>query len=172
MAQQYEDGYEVIVVRESMKGNVTDLLEGMMTQYKNLHTTFLPDKPQYITDHEIGIMLGVKAAKHDTIVMVAPEYLPPSDNWLNDVADAIASNDAPLHLATPPFPEGTGFFTRRSHMRRLKKVLSPWRKEHGYPLSDLQIEKGKRHLFSIAFSKQSYLEDQMLRKVIFRHEEV
>lgn len=172
MVQQYPAGYEVIVVRESMKGNVTDLLEGMMTQYSNLRTTFLPDKPQYVTDYEIEIMLGVKAARYDTIVMVAPEFLPPSDEWLNEVADAISFNDAPLHLATPPYSEGTSFFTRSSHKRRVKKVLKPWRQETGYDLSDLQVEKGNRHLFSISFNKQNYLNDPMLRKVIFRYEEV
>lgn len=172
MQQQYEAGYEVIVVRESMKGNVTDLLEELMTQYKNLRTTFLPDKPQYVTDYEVGIMLGVKAAKYDTIVMVSSQFLPPSDNWLQDVHELLSSIGTPLCISTPPYPDGTSFFTRRSHMRRMKKALSPWRKEHGYSFSDLQIEKDRRHLFSIAFSKHSYLDDQMLRKVIYRHEEV
>lgn len=172
MQQQYEAGYEVIVVRESMKGNVTDLLEDMMTQYKNLRTTFLPDKPQYVTDYEVEIMLGVKAARYDMVVMVSPWFLPPSDNWINDVSDILETTDVPLHISTPPYPDGTSFFSRRAHMRRLKKILSVWRKEHGYSLSDIQIEKSKRHLFSIAFSKHQYLDEPLLRKVIVRHEEI
>lgn len=171
LVQQYEPGYEVIVVRESKKGSVTDLMEALMLQYSNLRTTFLPAQPQYVTDYEVEIMLGVKAAKNDDIIMVGFDFMPPSDTWLSTVAEAIGDGDTPLRIAMPPYPDGTSFFHRYSHRRKVNKVMRKWRKTVGLSKSDIVVPKAQRHLFAIAYNKKAYIDDPLLRNLIYVHED-
>lgn len=169
MAQVYDD-YEVIVVRESKKGTVTDLMEVLMKQYSNLKTTFLPDKPQYVTDYEVEIMLGVKAASNEHLIIIPAGFIPYSENWLNDCAIATGT-DFTLKIGKCDYAPSTSFFGKVSHSRRLSKALNRWIKKSSLVKSEVMLPKNERQLFSIAFAKHDYLEDPLLRNTIFVHED-
>lgn len=49
LCQQYDARFEVIVVRETKKGDIKDILEPFYQQYENLHSTYLPDQPQRLS---------------------------------------------------------------------------------------------------------------------------
>ena len=73
LSQQYEPGYEVIVVDESSTDNTDDILKLLKQQYPHLYTTFLP-KPDI---HRIRKRLA------DINVF------PQDETWLQTIADNI-----------------------------------------------------------------------------------
>lgn len=169
MAQQYDAAFEVIVVRESLKGDMKDILEPFLNQYPNLYTTYLPDKPLYVTNNEVEILLGVKAAKHDDIIIVHPGFMPENDQWLKDVSSLLEINEEfPVLFGDAHYCE-KGFFARRSHKKKVAKLLRPWCKSKNIKRKDLMLSKGDRHDLAISFHRKDYLADLPLRDVIAAH---
>lgn len=173
-SQQYDAEFEVIVVREARQGTIKDILEPMLERYKNLHSTYLPDRPQYVTNEEVEILLGVKAAHYDDIIMLSPTFMPSNDNWLKEASVIISDNETglsderPMLLGNEHF-SNLGFFRRRSHNKRAKKALKPWCKENDISRKSLNLSKEDRCMFSIAFKRQSYLDDMKFRNIIYRY---
>lgn len=170
MSQQYDAAFEVVVVRETRQGNVKDILEPLLSQYSNLRTTYLPDKPLYVTDNEIEILLGVKASHYDDIIIIDSSFMPTSDDWLKDVASLLDLNEEyPLLIGNAHYRQRLGFFSRRSHKRRIAKLLKPWCREHALRAKDLFLSNADALLFSIAFRRKDYLGDLSLRHIISSH---
>lgn len=174
MSQQYDAGFEVIVVRETREGHMKDLLEPFLEQHKNLHSTYLPDKPLYVTDEEVEILLGVKAAQYENIIIVHPAFMPSNNQWLSEASAIIEneetglSTERPILMATAHL-DGKGFFFKRKHKKQLKKYLKPWCKSKDIRRKSLVVNKEDRCMFSIAFIRQQYLDDMPLRDVIYTH---
>lgn len=169
MAQQYDAAFEVIVVRETLKGEMKDILEPFLEQYSNLYTTYLPDKPLYVSDGEIEILLGVKAAKYDDIIIVHPGFMPYSDQWLKDVGALLDINEEyPILIGNAHYCD-KGFFFRRRHNNKVAKLLKPWCKTKGIRRKDLMLSKNDSHDFGISFHRNDYLSDLPLRDIIASH---
>lgn len=172
MAQQHDASFEVIVVRETPKGELIDILEPFLRQHDNLYSTFLPDKPIYATDEEISILLGVKAAKNDDIVIIHPAFMPANDNWLKDVSSLLDINEEFPVLFGNAHYANKGFFTKRKHKKHVKKILKPWCKSKGLKYKDMFLSKGDRQDVAITFHRKDYLSDFTLRNIIATHYDI
>lgn len=169
MAQQYDAAFEVIVVRETMKGDMKDILEPFLEQYTNLYTTYLPDKPLYVTNYEVEILLGVKAAKYDDIVIIHPGFMPQNDQWLKGVSSLLEINEQyPILFGNAHYSDH-GFFERRRHNKKVKLSLKSWCKSKGLKRKDLMLSKGDRGDVAITFHRSHYLADLPLRDIIALH---
>ncbi len=87
--QQYDEGYEVIVVDESSTDNTNDVLKQFKSQYSQLYTTFLPKYQFQKNRQRLALTIGVKAAKHNYTIITDIDMPPLSETWLQDVADVI-----------------------------------------------------------------------------------
>lgn len=171
LSQQYDDVFEVIVVRETRKGDIKDVLEPFYNQYGNLRSTYLPDQPQYVTNEEIEILLGVKAAQYENVIIVPPAFIPESDEWLRQVGNMLEAE--PLSDSRPIILGNThirklGFLKRYKHKRKVRKILKVWCKVNDIRRKTLYLDKENAGLFSISFLRQSYIKDMSLRNIIFR----
>lgn len=166
LSQQYEPGFEVVVVKESKKSETGDVLKPLMASHENLSSTYLPDKPQYITDGEVAIMLGTKAVKYDHIIIIHPTFEVPSNEWLKDVSDVLNSK---LTVGKPHYHSKNGILSRFKHKRKTAKLLSYWCKENSQKKKDIYLNKHLRSLFNIAYSRESYFEDPELRYFIYQY---
>ncbi len=88
LTQEYEPGYEVIVVDESSTDETDDVLKLQKQSYPHLYTTFLPKPYRNITRLKLALTIGVKAAKKDWVVFSDIHSAPPSSEWLKEVAEA------------------------------------------------------------------------------------
>ena len=76
LSQQYEPGYEVVVVDESSTDETADLLKLLKNDYPNLYTTFLPKSEGYALSKKQAYNIGVKAAKNDWLIFANANHPP------------------------------------------------------------------------------------------------
>ena len=65
LTQQYQPGYEVVVVDESSTDETPDILKLLKKDYPNLYTTFLPKSEGHAMSKKQAYNIGIKAAKND-----------------------------------------------------------------------------------------------------------
>ena len=87
LTQQYEPGYEIIVVDESSTDNTDDALKMMKQQYPHLYSTFLPKPDIHVTRKRLALTIGVKASKNEWIILSDIYSFPQSATWLQDISD-------------------------------------------------------------------------------------
>lgn len=86
LSQDYEPGYEVIVVNDGGGHDVSDLVTRRSLQFPNLKLTFVPDKAHNLSRRKLAITLGIKAAHYDYILLLAAECRLPGKDWLRTMA--------------------------------------------------------------------------------------
>lgn len=109
LAQQYED-YEVIVVDESSTDETADVLKQMKDSHPQLYTTFLPKYHFQKNRRRLACTIGVKAAKHEWVIIADISTPPPSPQWLEELAQQ-ADSTTTLML---------GYISRKSGDMRLQ----------------------------------------------------
>ena len=138
LSQQYEPGYEVVVVDESSSDETPDVLKSFKKDYPHLYTTFLPKSEGYALSKKQAYNIGIKAAKNDWLMFVNPSHPPVGNDVLQAINDSIDdAADMTLGYLTKKgiklqafydIDEGKDHITRIE--RKLQKVRS--RKRHHY----------------------------------------
>lgn len=88
LSQDYEPGYEVIVVVDKDEDGTGDFLKAYCKR-PNLYTTFVPDSSRYMSRRKLAITLGVKAAKNELILLTDATCRPVSDKWISVMASRL-----------------------------------------------------------------------------------
>lgn len=88
LSQDYEPGYEVIVVVDKDEDGTGDFLKAYGKR-PNLYTTFVPDSSRYMSRRKLAITLGVKAAKNELILLTDATCRPVSDKWISVMASRV-----------------------------------------------------------------------------------
>ena len=86
LTQDYPAGFEVIVVVSKSEDDTNDVLKKLSATYPNLYTTFIPDSSRYMSRKKLAVTLGVKAARHEWVLMTEASCQPASDQWLKKMA--------------------------------------------------------------------------------------
>ena len=84
LTQDYPSEYEVIVVTDENDTDSEDILKKYSGNCR-LYTTFTPDTSRYMGTRKLAVTLGVKAARHEWVVLTNIECRPISDEWLMHV---------------------------------------------------------------------------------------
>lgn len=96
LSQDYPAGFEVIVVVCKNEDNTDDVLKMYMSKDAKLRTTFVPDTSRYMSRRKLAITLGVKAAKHNLILLTDAECQPDTDKWILSMATVAADANASM----------------------------------------------------------------------------
>lgn len=82
MEQNHPD-FETIVVNSDSSASTDDILTRLTTRYPGLHSTFIPATSCNVSVRKLSATLGIKAAKHEIVVLTDADCIPQSGEWLN-----------------------------------------------------------------------------------------
>lgn len=115
MEQQYEPGFDVIVVNEGHSPAVVELINDLKLQHPNLYLTGTPDGARSLSRKKLAITLGIKATRKPVVILTTAEARPSGPNWLHAMMrnfDPDGPVEVVLGYATPPAGDPAGSSTR------------------------------------------------------------
>lgn len=92
LTQEYERGYEVIVVNESSTDQTEDVLKLFKNNYPHLYTTFLPKPNISLFRKKFAFNIGAKAAKNEWIIFTNINNVIVADDILKAVNDNLTDD--------------------------------------------------------------------------------
>ncbi len=90
LSQDYEPGFEVIVVNEGASVDVQTLVGQLKLLHSNLYLTFTPDGARSLSRKKLAITIGVKAARNPVVVITDDHTIMPSPQWLSKMMTPFA----------------------------------------------------------------------------------
>lgn len=149
LRQQYTADYQVIVVCQSTDGETQDFLKRTATENPHLYYTFIPESSRYMSRKKLQITLGVKAAKHEWIILTEPNCRPSNDKWLQTM---VRQCQDPNHLVLGyvALDEETKSVRRFDSIRKAYYVLRRAQQTYGY----------RSHMPNVAFRKSDFMKEQ------------
>lgn len=78
--------FEVIVVNDGHTDESEELLTLMENRYSNLYHSFVPDSSRYVSRKKLALTIGIKASKHEWLVLTDASCRPQSNQWLRLLA--------------------------------------------------------------------------------------
>ena len=149
LRQQYAADYQVIVVCQSTDGETQDFLKRIAAENPHLYYTYIPESSRYMSRKKLQITLGVKAAKHEWIILTEPNCRPSNDKWLQTM---VRQCQDPNHLVLGyvALDEETKSVRRFDSIRKAYYVLRRAQQTYGY----------RSHMPNVAFRKSDFMKEQ------------
>lgn len=149
LRQQYAADYQVIVVCQSTDGETQDFLKRTAAENPHLYYTYIPESSRYMSRKKLQITLGVKAAKHEWIILTEPNCRPSNDKWLQTMARQCQDPNH-LVLGYVALDEETKSIRRFDSIRKAYYVLHRAQQTYGY----------RSHMPNVAFRKSDFMKEQ------------
>lgn len=149
LRQQYAADYQVIVVCQSTDGETQDFLKRTAAENPHLYYTYIPESSRYMSRKKLQITLGVKAAKHEWIILTEPNCRPSNDKWLQTMARQ-CQDPSHLVLGYVALDEETKSVRRFDSIRKAYYVLRRAQQTYGY----------RSHMPNVAFRKSDFMKEQ------------
>lgn len=110
--QQYPN-YEVVVVDAASTDDTPEVVKRLSERHENLRRTFVSPDSQIADLPRFALMLGLRAARADWVVVTAPGCYPDSKEWLMRMARHISS-DTDLIIGTSIGEDALNYCIRKS----------------------------------------------------------
>ncbi|MFC2115178.1 glycosyltransferase [Bacteroidota bacterium] len=81
LEQDYPD-YEVIVVNDASTDESADVLADLQKKYPHLRTSVIKENVHIRRGKKLALTLGLKAAKHDWVLLTDADCIPAGNKWL------------------------------------------------------------------------------------------
>lgn len=82
LRQSYKGFFEIIVADQKSEDDTAEIVEKYRRSHKNLRMTRVPQTSRNIELRKLAVTLGVKAAHGDWVIVVNPDTVPASYDWL------------------------------------------------------------------------------------------
>ncbi len=83
--QKYSGDYQIIVVIDRNDSDSEDILKRHSSN-PHLYYTMIPMTSRYLSRKKLGLTLGIRAAKHDWVLVTDVHSMPTSNKWLANMA--------------------------------------------------------------------------------------
>ncbi len=110
MEQDYPN-FELIVVNDSSYDDTADILKALSINYPKMHVIHIDEEKQNMQGKKFALTLGIKAAKHDIVLLTDADCYPRTNQWISEIASAY-KNDRRVVLGYSPFAKYKGWFNK------------------------------------------------------------
>ena len=110
LEQAYPE-FEVIVVNDCSWDETEEHLLEMSAKYPHLKVVTIKEQEKYRHGKKVALTLGVKAARHEILLMIDADCIPASKNWLA-LVQAQFTNDTEIVLGYGAYQKKPGFLNK------------------------------------------------------------
>src|SRR4051812_18486548 len=110
LSQQYPD-FEVIVVNDCSFDNTENVIDEFAKIFPNLRKANIKEDAYYKHGKKFAMLVGIKAANHNRIVLTDADCYPASDQWLKEMAAGF-SVDKEIILGYGAYEKGKGLLNK------------------------------------------------------------
>lgn len=111
LAQDYPEQFEVIVAADGQSEATRRVVDALRLQHNNIYMTEVPDEARNLSRRKLALTLGVKAARHEALVLTTAQALIATDQWLRLMAAHFARPGIEVVLGYA-VPEPAGALSR------------------------------------------------------------
>ncbi|MFM7725158.1 MAG: glycosyltransferase [Flavobacteriales bacterium] len=108
---QHHPNFEVIIVNDSSWDDTAEVLKALSLSYPQLHVIHIDEEKQHMQGKKFAITLGIKAAKHDIILLTDADCEPASDRWITEMTSGM-NDQKQLVLGFSPYEKRDGWLNR------------------------------------------------------------
>lgn len=110
MEQNYPE-FEVVIVNDSSWDDTQTILKALQIQFPNIHLIHLDEEKQNMQGKKFALTLGIKAAKHDLILLTDADCVPNSNNWIREMTSKMQENKD-IVLGFSSYTKHTGWLNK------------------------------------------------------------
>lgn len=110
LSQDYPE-FEVVVVNDCSYDLTGDVLEEFAKKHKNLKIVTIKEDEYYQHGKKVALMMGIKGATHELLVLTDADCKPASDQWLRRMVTK-ADSRSQIVIGYSPFIPEKGFLNR------------------------------------------------------------
>jgi cellulose synthase/poly-beta-1,6-N-acetylglucosamine synthase-like glycosyltransferase len=84
LTQDYPN-YQVVVVNDGSSDESEQILALFSKEYPHLYHTYLPEEAKFISTKKMALTVGIKAAKHDIVLLTDADCKPEGKDWITNI---------------------------------------------------------------------------------------
>lgn len=114
LAQDYPAPFEVIVINDGKDEATADFVSRLQLDHRNLYISFVPGDTRNLSRKKLALTIGIKAARHDVLLLTCADAVIPSSRWMSLMARHFraSSVDVVIGYAAPDFSASRGIGSR------------------------------------------------------------
>lgn len=109
--EQDHPNFEVIIVNDSSWDDTAEVLKALSLSYSNLKVIHIDEDKQQMQGKKFAITLGIKAAKHDIVLLTDADCSPLSAQWITEMTKHLHGQKQ-LALGFSPYYRKPGWLNR------------------------------------------------------------
>lgn len=121
MEQDYPN-FELIVVNDSSYDDTGDILDALAVSYPKLHVIHIDEEKQNMQGKKFALTLGIKAAKHEMVLLTDADCTPRSAEWIASIV-AHYHRGIEVVLGYSPFEKQPGWLNKLIRFDNLMVAL-------------------------------------------------
>jgi len=111
LAQSYRTTHEIVIVNDNSQDDTKYLLEGLFKDFKQLHIVELKQEAMHIPGKKFPLSMGIKAARHEVLLLTDADCIPASENWIKRMQDGF-TNGIEIVLGYGAYKKQKGILNR------------------------------------------------------------
>ncbi len=108
---QDHPNFEVIVVNDSSWDDTEAILKALQLRHPKLRIVHLDEEKQNMQGKKFALTLGIKAAKHDTILLTDADCVPTSQSWIREMTGQMTDRKQ-IVLGFSPYKKYPGWLNK------------------------------------------------------------
>lgn len=141
------DNFEVVVVDQGSTDNTRLVIEEIKKRNEQMQCTFVPQGTRQLSPHTLALTLGVKAARYSWVVVLTPNYVPTSKNWLARMS-AQMTPDTDFVLGCRSTHPHSSSLRSYYYLTEQSRFLTWSLKHRAYRCNEVNLAFRKEHLLS------------------------
>lgn len=110
LQQEYPE-FEVLVVNDCSYDNTSDVLEEFSRKHSNLRVITIKEDENHSHGKKFALMVGIKGARYDRLLMIDADCKPAGKNWLNNMMQNLEGEKS-IVLGYGAHEKTTGFLNK------------------------------------------------------------